>query len=257
MFDPGLEIYPQLQPLGFEYGGDCFGPVPEKRRLEAIRQSLRRPDCDGPEVVYAISMDVGKKKDKALLERMSLIFGAVTFVPGRLGDEPIRSQGHVHAVSSLAGMSTPELYEIWRGRAVIFAQGSVEDDPGRCYAVEAGPGDVVLVPPGWAHCTISADSSEPLAFGAWCAREYGFEYGGVRGHGGLAYFPVWKGEELSFEKNPSYGDSELVVKKPRSYDEFGVEQGKPIYSQFEEDPERFLFIVHPELFLDRWEGFVP
>ena len=31
------------------------------------------------------------------------------------------------------------------------------DDPGRCYAIEAGPGEVVVVPPGWAHATVSVD----------------------------------------------------------------------------------------------------
>lgn len=257
MFNPGLEIYPQLHPLGFSYGQDCFGPMPEARQLDDIRQSLRAPDCIGPELVYAISMDVGKKKDKKLLEQLNLLFGAVAFASGRLGDEPIRSQGHIHAVSSLSGMSTPELYEVWNGKAIIFAQESTEGYPGRCYAVEADPGDVVLVPPGWAHCTISADSESPLAFGAWCVREYGFEYDGVRSHGGLAYYPVWKGNNLSFEKNSSYADSNLVRKKPRQYKEFGIERGKPIYLQFEDDPEKFMFITHPEIFSENWDGFVP
>jgi hypothetical protein len=27
----------------------------------------------------------------------------------------------------------------------------VDDDPGRCFAVLAGPGEKVLVPPGWGH----------------------------------------------------------------------------------------------------------
>lgn len=42
------------------------------------------------------------------------------------------------------------------------------DIPGRCFAVEAGPGEVVLVPPGWAHCTIrwTVPSRWPLGHGA-------------------------------------------------------------------------------------------
>ena len=43
-----------------------------------------------------------------------------------------------------------------------------------------------MVPPGWAHATVSASAGEPMTFGAWCDREYGFEYDEVRARGGLA-----------------------------------------------------------------------
>ena len=96
------------------------------------------------------------------------------------------------AVSASCGMSTPEVYEIWAGKAVIYMQEHDGDDPGRCFAVEALPGQVVIVPPGWAHATISADPEQPLTFGAWCVRDFGFDYRGVRAHGGLAFFPLLK-----------------------------------------------------------------
>ena len=34
-----------------------------------------------------------------------IVFGAVTYASGKLGDEPVRSQGHVHRVSSHSGWS--------------------------------------------------------------------------------------------------------------------------------------------------------
>lgn len=52
-------------------------------------------------------------------------------------------------------------------------QESATDEPGRCYAVYAQPGDVVVVPPYWVHATISTNADESLVFGAWCDREYG------------------------------------------------------------------------------------
>ena len=174
MFDQQIGIDSVHNPLGFHYAEDCFGPQPEIRYLRDVRKSLRDPNCHGPEILYAIAMDVGKKKDRELLVKMHLLFGVVTFLAGKLGDEPIRSQGHIHKISPFSGTSTPELYEIWSGKAIIYMQESAKDQPGRCFAVEAFPGDQVLVPSGWAHCTISADSEQPLTFGAWCDREYGF-----------------------------------------------------------------------------------
>ena len=188
-FDPGLNITPLREPLGFAYGAQTEGPEVERRTLDAIRRSLMEPDCSGPEVLYAIAMDVCRQQDKAALLERNLLFGVVTYARGRLGREPVRSQGHIHAVSPSCGMSTGELYEIWEGEACIYMQETAGDDPGRCYAVMAGPGDVVLVPPGWAHCTISADEHRYMTFGAWCVRDFGFDYTGVRAHQGVAWFP--------------------------------------------------------------------
>lgn len=256
-FYPGFDIRPTIHPMGFQYGPGVFGPEVENRSLDSIRKSLRDPQCAGPDPVYSIAMDVGKLEHLALLKELHLLYGCVTYAAGKLGDEPVRSQGHIHKVSPLSGWSTPEVYEIWSGKAIIYMQETAKDNPGRCFAVVAGPGEVVIVPPYWAHATISADSEQPLTFGAWCDREYGFEYDEVRAHNGLAWFPVVSSSgEIKWQKNPSYRDSKLLVKVPENYGQLGIEHGKPIYTQFEEDPERFLFVPQPQLVKEVWRNLV-
>ncbi len=258
MFYPGFDIDVLANPMGFHYGNDVFGPEPEYRSLDSIRKSLLDPQCDGPDPVYCIAMDVGKKEHLPLLQKLHLLYGTVTYAVGRLGNEPVRSQGHMHKVSPLSGWSTPEVYEIWSGKAIIYMQEKAEDDPGRCFAVEAGPGEVVIVPPYWAHATISADASQPLTFGAWCDREYGFDYEGVRSHKGLAWFPVIADDgSIEWKKNKNYRANDLTLKTPESYHQFGIEKGKSVYRQFEENAERFLFVPFPALAEEKWIGFVP
>lgn len=193
VFDPGLDITVWGSPICFWYGRGVFGPEPEYRRLDAIRESLLDPHCQGPDPVYTIAIDVGKREDRADLEARNLLFGVVAYAGGRLGREPVRSQGHVHKVASHSVWSPPEIFEVWDGRAVIYAQEAAGDDPGRCFAIEAGPGQQMVVPPGWAHAVISADPTRPLLFGAWCDREYGFLYDAIRAHGGLSWFPLFDG----------------------------------------------------------------
>ncbi|NJN24579.1 MAG: glucose-6-phosphate isomerase [Cyclobacteriaceae bacterium] len=257
-FNPGFDIKPIAKPMGFSYGNETFGPDVEIRTLDAIRKSLWDPECSGPEQVYAIAMDVGKIKHKEPLEQRHLLFGVVTYAAGTLGKEPVRSQGHIHKKSDYAqGWSTPEVYEIWSGEAIIYMQESANDYPGRCFAVHALPGEVVLVPPGWAHATISANASQPLTFGAWCDREYGFDYDDVRAHGGLAFFPFVKEGKIVWDKNKKYHGQELTIKSPRIYTEFGLEPGVPIYSQFESAMEKFQFVPRPDLYQNQWKQFVP
>jgi glucose-6-phosphate isomerase len=256
--DPGFAVIPRFDPLGFEYGRGVFGPACELRALDQIRASLRDPACAGPDPVYAIVMDIGTADRRADLLDRNLLFGAVTYAAGRLGDEPVRSQGHIHAVSPSCGRSTAELYQIWAGRAVILMQEAADDDPGRCFAVEAGPGEMVVVPPGWAHATISADSRQPLTFGAWCVRDFGFDYRGVRAHGGLAWFPVLAGDGLRWEPNPAYPvRRELVRKDPAGYASLGLRPGVPIWRQYLDDPGAVMWVPRPELADPVWAGFVP
>ncbi len=257
-FDPGLNIQPTTDPLGFRYGSGVFGPTCELRTLDAIRPSLRNPKSEGPDPVYAIGMDVGTEDRRDDLLTRNLLFGVVTYAAGQLGEEPVRSQGHVHAVSKSCGASTAELYEIWSGRAVILMQESDGDDPGRCFAVTAEAGEVVVVPPAWAHATISADPAQPLTFGAWCVRDFGFDYQGVRAHKGLAWFPLLEGNGLRWEANPNYpACSSLTEKGPEDYVELGLKKGIPVWKQYLQNPENIMWVPLPARATAQWKRFVP
>jgi glucose-6-phosphate isomerase, archaeal len=257
-FDPGLNVHVTHNPLGFCYGPGVFGPQPEHRQLNSIRPSLSDPSCIGPDPVYAIAMDVGKDEHREQLKARMLLFGLVTFAAGRLGNEPVRSQGHVHRVSTHSGWSAPEVYEIWSGRAIILMQEFAGDDPGRCFAVAAEPGGVVVVPPGWAHATISADPEHPMTFAAWCDREYGFLYDQVRAHGGLAWFPALdSGGKLVWRPNPRYIRSKLSIGPPQDYHELGLDLSVPIYTQFEANPSSVQWVSEPAQFETQWKDFLP
>lgn len=256
-FDSGLEIEFLQDTMDFRYGPGVFGPKPEYRSLNAIRPSLRDPNCTGPDPVYAIAMDVGLQEDLDELKRRTLLFGVVMYASGRLGDGPVRSQGHVHAISPHCGWSTPELFEIWEGRAVIYCQEKSGDDPGRCIAIEAGPGDKVVMPPGWAHYVANADQHSKLIFGAWCDRQYGFDYTKMRAHHGLAWFPVIAGEEIRWEPNPTYSASKLQQRPARTYPELGLSPTIPIYEHFRHDPESVQWVSYPARLGALWQRFEP
>ena len=250
---PGFDIQVNKNPLGFQSGEDVFGPIPELRTLDSIRRSLRNPDSKGSEVLYCISMDVGKKEDFKLMEERNLLFGVVTYASGTIGDEPVRSQGHIHAISPSCNASTCEVYEIFDGEAFIYMQESGQDDAGECYAIYAKVGDVIIVPPGWVHATINANIHQNMTFGAWCVRDYGFDYEDVKKHKGIAFFPVVKNDKIEWEMNKSYKKAHLTIKRAREYPEFEIEKGKPIYTQFQENPDKFLFVSKPQFIKNTWK----
>jgi glucose-6-phosphate isomerase len=262
-FDPQLGVR-GAPDLSFDYEPGVFGPQPELRRLDAIRASLRDPQCSGPDPVYSIVMDVGREEHRAELERRMLLFGVVIYAAGRLGEEPVRSQGHIHAIAPHCGWSTPELFEIWEGRAIIYAQEFAAPGqafPGRVIAIHAGPGDQVVVSPNWAHAVINADPENRMMFGAWCDRQYGFVYDGIRAHHGLAWFPILDDANdtgsIRWEPNPSYAPSQFSERNARAYPDLGLDARTPIYTQFAANPEQVQWVSEPAKFAELWPRFEP
>lgn len=257
-FDSGLDLEFCKNPMGFRYGTGVFGPQPEYRSLDAIRASLREPHCTGPESVYAIAMDVGRREDVDELKQRMLLFGIVIYASGRLGDEPVRSQGHIHTIAPHCGWSTPELFEVWHGRAIIYGQEKSGDDPGRCVAIEARPGERVVMPPSWAHFVANADPNSLLVFGAWCDRQYGFDYTQVRAHHGLAWFPLIASDGgIHWESNSHYSRSSLAQRSARQYPELGLSSQRPIYEHLRSDPESIQWISDPARYAHLWPRFQP
>jgi glucose-6-phosphate isomerase len=256
-FDPGLAIRFDQDRFAFVYGEDVFGPAqPEIRKLDAIRRTLLDPECNGPENVYSIAMDVGRREHLPELKRRMLLYGVVAYSAGQLGDEPVRSQGHVHSVAPHCGWSTPELIEVWEGKAIVYLQKSVADDPGTCLAIEATPGEVVLIPPAWAHFIVNANPNETMVFGAFCDREYSFVYKSIRERGGLAWFPVCEREgHIGWQRNPKYAGSQLVLHHARTYPELSLDPSRSIYEQFATDPERMQWVSEPGKYAGLWDSF--
>ena len=258
MLDPILNVSLSAGDLSFIYGAGTVGPATEFRTLDAIRKSLLDPHCKGPDPVYGIAMDVAREEDLDGLQERMLLYGIVAYAAGRLGKEPARSQGHVHAIAPHSGWPPPEVFEILSGSAIIYAQRSTENDPGICVAVRAEVGEKVVVPPGWAHCVINADPAQRMVFAAWCDRQYGFVYDGVRKHGGLAWFPTLdSANQVEWQRNSTYTHSQLVTHKARAYPELDLSPSLSLYEQFTKDPESLMYVSEPARRGSLWPAFVP
>jgi glucose-6-phosphate isomerase len=97
-----------------------------------------------------------------------------------------------------------------------------------------------------------------MTFGAWCDRDYGFEYDEVRARGGLAYFPLLSADgRISWQPNPRYVRRSLEARPARAYPELGLRAGEPIYRTFERDPQAVQWVSDPARLARLWPGFEP
>ena len=237
--------------LALEFGDGIEHPEGERRMLDDVRRMLSTPDAAGPDHLYTIYMDIGAGEDLLAIRRQGLLYGAVVYNHGSIGRERLRSQGHIHSLKPGTGLRYSEVYEFWTGHGHVYLQKECGPEVSRALLVPVGPGDKVIVPLGWVHLTIAA-RDEVLSFGAWCAAENRLEYEDLAALGGPAHFLL---EDGGVAVNPRYREvAELETVAPADLPLLGVPADRPIYTAWQEDPERFAFLPHPELVRDAWDA---
>ena len=116
--------------------------------------------------------------------------------------------------------------------------------------VEAGPGDKVVIPPGWAHATVNLGDS-PMAFGAVYALEAQLLYEPLRKLQGTAHYVLADG---TLEPNPRYRKvPEARRQAPHEIPGHGIGHGRPALSG---ELSLLDLVSRPERYPEVWEQLV-
>ncbi len=122
----------------------------------------------------------------------------ITIIPSRmLGEEFVKTKGHEHIGKY------GELYMVLEGEAIYLAQkrkGNLIED---VYAVKARKGDVIIIPPGYAHVSINP-SKKDLKMANWVSENCKSDYQMFEKMQGACYYYTKKGwvKNKNFEKVP-------------------------------------------------------
>lgn len=242
--------------LIFEEG---LRPVePTVRKLEDMRPVLAQQNGTGPENLYFMYRDVSFPGDHDIAVQYRVRYDLTVIVPGKIGNEYIKTAGHYHPTANGTSLTYPEVYEVIHGTAHYLLQkvgekaGTVLD----IVLVEAKAGDKVIVPPNYGHITINA-GSEPLVMANWVERYFSSTYDPIRHYRGAAYYEIEEDGQPVFVDNAAYEVvPELRMVPPRDYPELGLLRGTPIYQCFLKDPHKFDFLVHPERYHQSFDGML-
>ncbi|MBX3016111.1 MAG: cupin domain-containing protein [Caldilineaceae bacterium] len=102
-----------------------------------------------------------------------LISGITILHPGKVGQEYFMTKGHFHAV-----LETGEVYYALRGNGLIV----METPEGESRVEPFAAGQVVYIPPRWAHRTVNIGDEDLLFF--WvCPAQAGHDYGTIAQQG--------------------------------------------------------------------------
>jgi glucose-6-phosphate isomerase len=99
--------------------------------------------------------------------------GVTRLHPGKIGQEYFMTKGHFHAV-----LETGEVYYALRGSGLLV----METPEGDCQVEPFAAGQVVYVPPRWAHRTVNTGNEDLLFFWVYPAHA-GHDYGTIAERG--------------------------------------------------------------------------
>lgn len=240
---------------------DGLPPVrPAVRTRPALADVLLDPHAEGPDELYYMYRGVGFPGDAAAFAAEGVRYDVTVLRPGTLGREYVKTYGHYHPLAPAQALAYPEVYEVLAGRGHFLLQkpgapphrppGGTAGRPdaacGRAVTdvilVEAGPGEKVLIPPGYGHVTINPADGW-LVIGNLVAVEFDALYEPYRRARGAAYYEV-AGE--GFRPNPRYGSVPPLRRlPPTAHPALGLQTGVPLYRAFLEAPGRFRFLRDP------------
>jgi glucose-6-phosphate isomerase len=214
------------------YGGNegFFEPAPASAPL------------DKSKVLYYIYRNAHLSEHGTLFSRTGLRYDVTVLAAGTIGNEHVRTIGHIHTPFGAARVGPAEAYEVIYGTATFYLEHPTKEE---CYAIAAPAGSRVIVPGNWAHITINASAHAPLVIAnLFMGYPHSADYGFFARKSGPSFYPYGNNEEIFFQKNPRQHDYKKIVKIGVPSDPFSLPSA-PLYSAFAQDPESFGFLAHP------------
>lgn len=236
------------------FGQDLEPTDPEVRRLSDMTGILHDPAADGPAEMYYMHRGVVRAQDAEAFASHDIRYDITVLVPGLVGIEYVKTAGHYHEPVPGADTRYPELYQVISGRACYILQRPGEDTGvvEAVVAVDAGPLDTVLVPPGWGHVTVNV-SDEPLVMANLVERSFRSLYDEYRRRGGAAYYVLRASVGRAYLANRKYERvAPLRLVAAREWPHAGLGSPRPLYTSFVADPGRYEFLVRPHETAESW-----
>lgn len=103
-----------------------------------------------------------------------LLLGVSVVHPGRVGREFFMTKGHFHTI-----LETAEVYYVLKGEGFMV----METPEGECVVKSLSPGQVLYIPPRWAHRSVCTSRQDDLVTFFLYPANAGHDYGSIEKHG--------------------------------------------------------------------------
>jgi len=241
------------QTCAISLGSAMRMPQYSTRELVELSKVLEDPQAQGPEVIYWMYRNTGRKVDAGVQEAYDLRYDLSCFRAVMLGREYMKTSGHYHPNVPGQDVAYPEIYEILHGEALYVMQkvtdyGAAPDQVQieDVIIARVSAGQKIIMPSGYGHVTVNT-LGVPLLMSNWVSSRFSSFYGSVETSRGFGWYVVEESGEPTCVRNPKYsaGVPDFRVAEPQEVPELGITWDKPMYTACAESPEKFAFLNDP------------
>jgi glucose-6-phosphate isomerase len=203
------------------------------------------PENDLP--LYYMYRDVRRIFDISTIQNSKLRYDITVVLPGLVGDELIKTIGHVHPLSTQTNVpyTYTEVYSVIYGTAHYILQKYSEDFTKILDIVdlEVHTGEHVFIPSFYGHVTVNV-TKEPLVMANILYRDFLSNYEPYRKNQGAAiYLKHDQKNIIQTVFNTRYVNLPPSRKaKAQEFIPSGLEQGKPLYTQWINNLDGFTYL---------------
>lgn len=208
--------------------------------------------------IYFMYRNVCTNQDEEIFGSNFIRYDITVIMPGKIGNEYIKTAGHYHPLKAHSSHAYPEVYEVIHGKGHYLLQNKEEDGSVKDVClIEASEGEKIIIPPGYGHVTINP-STEPLVMANLVSSLFSSNYDEYRRLHGAAFYEVSKGEGRSeFLPNTNYSNESVLRQVQPVYNEdLGVFINQTLYNSFITQPERFRWLTQPEAYDSYFESIL-
>lgn len=252
----GLEIWLNPERYEIHFGKNIVVGKKSIRTWKEMREFVEDPSAEPTQdEIYRVWRSVAETGDAAHLKERRLRYDLTLIPPGLFVSqrkEYFRTVGHYHPPKAENSLPYPEAYEVLYGRGYFMLQRPEPNDAAilsEAYIVEAGPGEKVVMPPGFGHISVNTGAT-PLILTNWIADTFQYDYAPYKKFkgGGWWLLQGFIPDTIEFDKNHNYTEVPEIKKfRPKELPEFGLVRGRPMYTLAQE-LELLEFLSSPENF---------
>lgn len=252
----GIDISLNESTGEISFGDKLNTIIPGVRRIsEAEPYYIDSSSSDKNMLLYLMYRNVGKREDSINIKNCGLRYDITVILPGTIGEEYIKTIGHVHPLSPLSGFKRTftEVYSVIYGNAIYVLQkfshpylSGKESESTKIIEdvviIEAKAGDTIFIPSHYGHTTINTGKT-PLVMANILYANFNSMYEPYKIFKGASYYITKSNENILINENHMY----FNTPRPRFLDakDFtpkNLDNNNPLYLQFLEKLEELDYL---------------
>ncbi len=235
-------------PISLKNGEVVFGkemakPEIEIKKYNKYKNFFEDKKLDKDKKIYYIYRNSCLRKDESIFKKNGLRYDITVIQPGKIGEEPTRTIGHIHKII-LKNKRPSEIYQVIEGKAVFILHNLKTNT---IYPISRIAGQKIVISGDNAHITVNADTKKPLVIAnIFVNKKNVSDYSFFRKTQGPAWYPIIYKNKIIFKKNPKNNLETKLASVSKKYSlpkSINISETEPIYKEFIKNPKKFSFLV--------------